>query len=568
MDRRPDVWAALRIDFATASRINVFLRFLGRLKPGVSVQQAQTQVDGIVAHLKELLPINKTAGLRWRVEPMHEYLVASARPGVLALMGAVVFVLLIACANVANLLLVRSSERERELVVRAALGAGRSGADAAGAGGERRHRAGRRRARRGARVRRGGRAAAARPRPRCRGSTSRRSTCRVLVVAVLASLAAALAFGLVPALRASRADAGAALRAASRTGSLAAGKVLRNAVVVTEVALAFVLLVGSGLMIRSFLALQQTDPGFDPSGVLTFEAGPPGGPAFAQPEQRHAFMRELRSRFAALPGVTAVSAAFPLPLDGRQANARWGTEEAAGDPAKFQQADVHIVLPGYFEALRTRLLDGRTFTEDGRRSAADARDHRQPARRQGVPGPLRGGPAAPGARPRQRPGVGPGGRRGRAPAPRIPGRRRVARRCSSPTGSSATAARRAGSCASAASRSPSPPRCGGRWRPMRRTYRVSELQPMQALVAQAMAPTRFALLLIGIFAVIAAVLAAVGLYSVLATAVRQRTAEIGIRMTFGAEAPGIFRLIVGQGLRLSGIGDRHRARAPRSRRRA
>jgi len=552
VDRRPDVWAALRIDFATASRINVFLRFLGKLKPGVSVAQAQTQVDGIVVHLKELLPINRTAGLRWRVEPMHEYLVAGARPGVLAIMGAVIFVLLIACANVANLLLVRSSGRERELVVRAALGAGRAHlirqvmAESLiiAAGG----------AVLGLALAFAGVAAL---RPLAPATLPRIDLTsidvRVLGAAVLAALAAAVAFGLVPALRASRADASAVLRAASRTGGLAAGKVLRNAVVVVEVALAFVLLVGSGLMIRSFRALQETDPGFDPAGVLTFEVGPPGGPGFAAPQQRQAFMRELRTRFAALPGVTAVSAAFPLPLDGRTANARWGTEDAAGDPAKFQQADVHVVLPGYFEALRTRLLDGRTFTEDDN----------DPQRTVAIVDRLLAAKAFPG-----RSAVGQRllvRVRGNDPewvqvvgvvehqrhaSLATPGREamfftdgffghggatRWAIRSRGDPLALAAAVRR-----EVAAYAPSVP--------------VADLQPMQALLTQAMAPTRFALTLIGIFAAIAAVLAAVGLYSVLATAVRQRTAEIGIRLTFGAEAPGIFRLIVGQGLRLSGLG--------------
>jgi predicted permease len=550
--RRPDLWVAMRIDFSNASRINVFLRFLGRLKPGVSVAQAQTQVDGIVADLKARYPIDESVGLRWRVEPMHAYLVADARPGVLAIMGAVIFVLLIACANVANLLLVRSSGRERELVVRAALGARRAHlirqvmAESLliAAGG----------AVLGVALAFAGIAAL---RPLAPATLPRIDLASidlaVLGVAVLAALAAAVAFGLVPALRASRADASGALRAASRTGGLAAGKVLRSAVVVAEVALAFVLLVGSGLMIRSFRALQNTDPGFDPAGVLTFVVGPPGGPAFAAPEQRRAFMRDLRSRFAALPGVTAVSAAFPLPLDGREANARWGTEEAAADPAKFQQADVHIVLPGYFEALRTRLLDGRTFTEDDndpqravvivdRLLAAKAFPGRSAVGRRlfvRVRGDEPEWVQIIGVVEHQRqaslatPGreamfytdgyLGHGGATGWV----VHGR-------GDPL-ALAPAVRRA-----VASYAPSAP--------------VAELQPMQALVSRAMAPTRFALTLIGIFAVIAALLAAVGLYSVLATAVRQRTAEIGIRMTFGAEATVIFRLIVGQGMRLSGLG--------------
>ena len=552
VNRRPDLWIALRIDFATASRINVFLRFIGRLKPGVTVAQAQSQVNGIVSDLKKRFPINVSINLRWRVEPMHAYLIAGAKPGVLAIMGAVIFVLLIACSNVANLLLVRASARERELVVRAALGAGRAELM-------------RQVMAESALIAFGGAvlgvalafAGIALLRPLAPATLPRIDLTaidlRVLGVAVLAAFVSATVCGLVPALRASRADAASVLHSASRTGGLAHGRFLRNAVVVVEVALAFVLLVGSGLMIRSSLALLRTDPGFDPSGVLTFVVAPPGGPAFAQPAQRQAFTRDLQARLAALPGVAAVSAAFPVPLDGQQGNARWGTEEAAADPAKFQQADVHVVLPGYFEALHTRLIAGRTFTEDDN----------QPTRTGIVIDDILAAKAfhgrnavgerllirARGNDPEWVQVIGVVEHQ-RASSLATPGReamfiadgyfgfgaatRWILRTRGNPL-DLAPAVRR-----EVAAYAPTVP--------------VAELQPMEDYVTAARAPTRFALILIGVFGAIAAALAAVGLYGVLATVVRQRTAEIGVRMTFGAEAAGIFRLIIGQGLRLSGLG--------------
>ena len=552
VERRPDVIQALRIDWSTASRINVFLRFIGRLQSGVTVPQAQAQVDGIVADLRQRFPIKETAGVRWRVEPMHQYLVAGVRPGILTLMGAVGFVLLIACANVANLLLVRAGQRERELVVRAAMGASRGDlvrqmlveSLVLGGGG----------AVLGVGLALWGlvilRAVAPATLPRIDEAGVDASAVNA---STLAALAASVAFGLVPALRASRPEAGAALRSASRTAGLSEGRRLRSAVVVAEVALSFVLLVGSGLMIRSFIALQQVDPGYDPRGLLTFQVQAAGPLRLQQPEQRAAFARQLKARLEALPGVDAVTAVGPLPLDGTVANSRWGTEAAAADPSLFQQANIHVVLPGYFETFRTRLIEGRTFT--------DADNH--PERVGVVVDRILAQKAFPG-----RSAVGQRlyvrSRGNEAEYLDIIGvvdhQRHASLSVEGPEaifvtdgffqfgGANRWVVRTAGDPtalgpqvrAAVAEVAPGVP--------------VAQLQPMTALIEQAMAPTRFALTLIGIFAGVAAALAAVGLYGVLSTAVRQRTAEIGIRMTFGASRNSIVQMIVGHGLRLSAAG--------------
>ena len=356
--RAPDIWIANRIDFANASRNDVFLRVVGRLKPGVSLEQARVQVDGIAADLRRHFPIKQTSGFYMRVEPMHQDLVKDVRPAILALMGAVVFVLLIACANVANLVLVRASWRERELAVRAALGANRwslirqmlaESLLIAGGG-----------AIAGLILASFGISILQRIGP---ADLPRLDSVAinplVLAFTILASLAAAAMFGIVPALRASRPDLVDALRSSGRTASLAAGRFLRSGVVVAEVALSFVLLIGSGLMLRSLIALQNVDPGFDAHGVLTFFlAGLRGTGA-----ERAVFIQQLRDHLRTLPGVQAVTAASPLPLDGGIAYGRWGTEEAIADPGKFHEGDFHFVLPGYFETLRTRLIEGRTFTD-------------------------------------------------------------------------------------------------------------------------------------------------------------------------------------------------------------
>ncbi len=290
---------------------------------------------------------------------MFDDLVGDVRPAILSLMGAVAFVLLIACANVANLLVVRASGRSRELAVRAAIGASRGQLvrqmlaeslviAALGTG------LGLLLARSGIQV-----LMAFGPKDLPRLDAVAMDPA-VLAFAVFSGLVTALVCGIVPALRASRTDVMEVLRSVGgRSGGLRGGRKLRSGVVVTEVALSFILLVGAGLMLRSVVALAQVNPGFDPNHVLTFvlQSRAPRAP------ERALFNQQVRERLLAIPGVSGATAATPLPLDGTLINGRWGTEIAATDPSKFRQANFHGVLPGYFETLHTRLIAGRFFTD-------------------------------------------------------------------------------------------------------------------------------------------------------------------------------------------------------------
>ncbi|HEV2423541.1 MAG TPA: ABC transporter permease [Terriglobia bacterium] len=551
IEQSPDIWVANRLAYDAANRLNVSLQPVGKLKTGVSLRQAQSEVDVVAAENRQAVPILQTAGYAIRLEPMKGYLVTDVRPAILALMGAVIFLLLIACSNVANLLLVRASLRERELAVRTALGGSRwrlvrqmlaealllsafgtaLGVALAWAG------------------IRELLAIAPQNLPRLESITINPA---VVVFAALAGLLSTVLFGIAPALRASRPDVMNVLRSSARVGGLSGGGLLRSAVVVAEVALCFVLLIGSGLMIRSFLALQRIDPGYDPKGLLTFNVlgGFQGRP---QPDQRAALMRELRDKFRSLPGVESIGSATPFPLAGGFAPIRWGLEPALADPSKFQAADLEIVLPGYFETLRTPLLWGRTFTD-----ADNAPNRKVVMVDQALAAKAFPNESAVGKRILVRINT---------PQPEwveivgVVGHQRDTSLAESGReqvyvtdgfighGAAQTWALRT---------SGNPANLAG---PVRAAVAqldprllITEMQPMQDLVEKSKAPTRFSLLLIGVFAVIAALLAAIGLYGVLSTVVRQRTAEIGVRMAMGAVPGNIFKLVVGQGLRLSAAG--------------
>ena len=549
VEHAPDAWYSARFVYDQAQRNSLGFRMIGRMGPGASIEQAQAQADASSSDLRNKYTMEKATDYHVRLEPMKKNIVAEVQPAILALMGAVIFLLLIACTNVANLLMVRSSLRERELSVRTALGASRwrlmrqmlaESIVIAGCG----------------TVVGIGLAALGIHQLIVMGPAnlprlgSIAIDPEVLAFSVAAGLIAAAIFGVVPALRASRPDVMQVLRGSGRTASLGGGKVLRNAAVVIEVALSFVLLIGSGLMIRSFVALQHVDLGYDPRHVLTFLL--PTGLGNGQ-EGRRAFMHDVQTRLQGLPGILGASAASPFPLDGRFNPLRWGKEDAQADPSRFQAADCELVMPGYFETMKTRLIEGRTFTEDDN----------DPKRNVVVIDEVLAKKAFP-----HESAVG----------------KRILIRLRTPEAEfveviGVVAHERESSIAQegreqyyltdgfagshradrwAIRTSGDPAHFAGAVRAeiakIDAHLPVFELQPMDVLIDKAQAGTKFQLLLIGVFAAIAVLLAGVGLYGVLSTMVRQRTSEIGVRMALGAGPARIFNLVIGHGLRLSAAG--------------
>lgn len=549
VERAPDVWLAADIDYDVTKRSLFAFRVIGRLKPGASMESARAEAETIAAEWRRDFLLWQTADFHLDLKPLHDAVVARVTPAILALMGAAICLLLIACANVANILLVRSSVRQRELAVRTALGGSRW------------------------RLIRhmlaeamvlamlgtvvgivltwiGLRVLLAIAPPDLPRLDSVTLNPLVFGFAGLVGLIAAGIFGVVPVWRGSRTDVMSVLRASGRTARLGSGRRLGHSVVIVEIALSFLLLVGSGLMLRSFVTLQTLDPGFVARGLLTFQIL---GPRAEEPRQREAIVSAIRERLGAIPGVEHVTAASPFPLADRPSPIRWGTDEALTDASKFQAVDFQAVLPGYFETLETRLLAGRPFT------SADNSPERQVV----IIDELLAAKAFP-----REPAVGKrmlirirtpdpewvevigvvGHQRANALAEL--GREQVYftdgflghgaanRWAIRTTGDPAAYASVVRSAIAAV---------GGR-------LAVSDVQPMDALVHRSQASTRFTFVLIGVFGSISALLAAVGIYGVLSTMVSQRTAEFGVRMAVGAGPSSIVRLIVTHGFILGFVG--------------
>jgi putative ABC transport system permease protein len=527
-----------------------FLYTRGRLKPDATVEQAQAEMDAISSLLREQYPdANRDKGAR--VVLLQDETVSAIKPALLMLLAAVGFVLLIACANVGNLMLARSASRQKEIAIRTALGAGRlrlirqlltESILLSAVGGF------------------CGLLLAFWGVGAIRASIPQNLTSgvygwerievngSVLIFTFVVSVVTGIVFGLVPALQASRTDLVEPLNQGGRHSSGSNRKRLRSALVISEVTLAMMLLLGAGLVLKSFFRLLEVNPGFDPQNLTTVRLFIPQN-HYTNNSQVMAFYNESAQRLKSLPGVESVAWINNLPMGGSSGSAKFLIEGRDTAAQEKQEASFRIASPGYFDAMKIPIMQGRDFTEQDNEGAPQVVVINEAIARLYFPN------------------ENPVGKRLLDPQKNIPweivgvvgdvkhrGLDDKAQECiyrpstQLPQRSMFLVMRTA----------PEAPSMAAALRREIQTVDkdlpVSDIKSMTQRVSETNASRRLVSFLLVVFACVALFLATEGIYGVTSYSVTQRTQEIGIRMAFGARPVDILRLIVSQSMIMVLIG--------------
>jgi putative ABC transport system permease protein len=556
-DAAVEVWKPLLLDAEALSEDNRGSHgytALARLRPGVTLAQAHADLAAVTATFKAEHPLNYRTGFSVALRPLRDEIVGDTGRGLLILLGAVALVLLIACANVSNLLLARAASRRREIALRTALGASRGrlvrqllteSVLIAAAGGA----LGLVLASWGVNL-----LIALSPDtiPRLREVTLDQ---RVVLFTALVSLATGILFGIVPALRASGPSLNEALKDGGRSGESALHGRAGRLLVVSEVALSLVLLVGAGLLVHSFARVQQVDPGFDPRGMLTLRLSLPDS-RYTTFEKGDRFFDALFAALRARPDVQAVAAASALPFSGAGGSRTFHIEgREPKRPEDQPEEQLRIVTDGYFQTMKIPVVKGRGFTDRDRlsgprvalvnealarkhfagenpigRRVAFSRDEPQWYEIVGVVGNVkhRGLDAADRAElyvPYRQPLF---------PNWTVRPMQVVVRTAGDPLIAAATMRREI------ARIDPEQP--------------ISDVRTMDQRIGRSLESRRFNMILLAAFAVLALALAAIGIYGIVAYAVTERTHEIGVRLALGAQRRDVMAMIVAQGMAMTAAG--------------